>query len=64
MGAQQTFRGIVSIIGPIAATAAYDGLGTGVPFYLAAAAVATASVLIAREPRGGGATAAVPAEGS
>lgn len=51
MGAQQTFRGVASIIGPIGATAAYDGLGAAVPFYLAAAAVAVASVLIAREPR-------------
>jgi MFS family permease len=51
MGAQQTFRGIVSIVGPIGATVAYDVLGAGVPFYLAAVAMVTASLLIQREPR-------------
>lgn len=51
MGAQQTFRGIVSIIGPIGATAAFDGLGHGVPFLVAAAIVAYAGVLAARERR-------------
>ena len=51
MGAQQTFRGIMSIIGPIGATAAFDGLGHGVPFLMAAAIVAYAGVLAARERR-------------
>ena len=51
MGAQQTFRGIVSIIGPIGATAAFDALGHGVPFFAAAAIVAYAGVLAARERR-------------
>lgn len=50
LGAQQTLRGIMSIIGPIGATAAYASLGHGVPFYLAAATVALAGVLAAREP--------------
>ena len=51
MGAQQTFRGIMSIIGPIGATAAFDALGHGVPFLMAAAIVAYAGVLAARERR-------------
>lgn len=51
MGAQQTFRGIMSIIGPIGATAAFDGLGHGVPFLMAAAIVAYAGVLAGRERR-------------
>lgn len=51
MGAQQTFRGIMSIIGPIGATVAFDALGHGVPFLMAAAIVAYAGVLAARERR-------------
>jgi len=51
MGAQQTFRGIMSIIGPIGGTAAFAALGHGVPFILAAAVVAVAGLLAAREPR-------------
>src|SRR5438128_6687768 len=35
MGAQQTFRGIVSIVGPIGATVVFATLGHGVPFLLA-----------------------------
>jgi sugar phosphate permease len=50
LGAQQTLRGTMSIIGPIGATAAYAGLGHGVPFLLAAATVAVAGLLAAREP--------------
>jgi MFS family permease len=53
MGAQQTFRGIMSIIGPIGATVAFDVLGHGVPFLMAAAIVAYAGVLAARERRVG-----------
>ena len=51
MGAQQTFRGIMSILGPVGATLAFDGLGHGVPFLIAAAVVAVAGVLAFREPR-------------
>ena len=51
MGAQQTFRGVASIVGPVGAALAYDGLGAAVPFYLGAAAVGVASLLILREPR-------------
>jgi multidrug resistance protein len=49
MGAQQTFRGIMSIIGPVGATVAFDTLGHGVPFLCAAAIVSVALVLAFRE---------------
>lgn len=49
MGAQQTFRGIVSIVGPVAATITFAALGHGVPFLLAASIVALAAVLAFRE---------------
>ncbi len=49
MGAQQTFRGIVSIVGPIGATVSFAALGHGVPFLLAAAIVGVAGVLAFRE---------------
>ena len=51
MGAQQTFRGITSIIGPIGATLAFQYLGHGVPFLCAAAIVSVALVLAFRERR-------------
>jgi multidrug resistance protein len=51
MGAQQTFRGIMSIVGPVGATLAFDKLGHGVPFLCAAAIVAVASVMAFREQR-------------
>jgi multidrug resistance protein len=51
MGAQQTFRGIMSIVGPVGATLAFDTLGHGVPFYMAAAVVTVAGLLAMREPR-------------
>jgi len=49
MGAQQTFRGIVSIVGPIGGTFLFDTIGHGVPFLAAAAVVGVASVLAFRE---------------
>jgi multidrug resistance protein len=49
MGAQQTFRGIMSIVGPVGATIAFDKLGHGIPFFLAAAIVALAALLAFRE---------------
>jgi multidrug resistance protein len=49
MGAQQTFRGIVSIVGPIGATVSFAALGHGVPFLLAAGIVGVAGVLAFRE---------------
>jgi multidrug resistance protein len=51
MGAQQTFRGITSIIGPIGATLVFDKLGHGIPFLCAAAIVSVALVLAFRERR-------------
>jgi multidrug resistance protein len=51
MGAQQTFRGIMSIVGPVGATIAFQALGHGVPFLLAALVVAVAGMLALREPR-------------
>jgi MFS family permease len=51
MGAQQTFRGIMSILGPVGATLVFDKLGHGVPFLMAAAIVSVASLLVARETR-------------
>jgi len=51
MGAQQTFRGIMSIVGPVGATLAFDAFGHGVPFLLAAAVVAVAGLLAFREGR-------------
>jgi MFS family permease len=50
MGAQQTFRGIMSILGPVGATLSYE-LGHGLPFFLAAGIVLFAAFLAAREPR-------------
>lgn len=58
MGAQQTFRGVMSIAGPVGATLAFDKLGHGVPFFIAAGVVAVAGVLAAREPRAHAAPAA------
>lgn len=49
MGAQQTFRGIMSIIGPVVATISFAALGHGVPFLLAAAVVGVALYLAFRE---------------
>jgi len=51
MGAQQTFRGIMSIIGPVGATLAFDKLGHGIPFLCGAAIVSVAAVLVFREQR-------------
>lgn len=45
MGVQQTFRGIMAIIGPIGATLVYQTLGHGVPFWIAAAVVAVVLML-------------------
>jgi multidrug resistance protein len=49
MGAQQTLRGIASIVGPVGATIAFDKLGHGVPFLIAAVVVAFAGRLAFRE---------------
>jgi predicted MFS family arabinose efflux permease len=51
MGAQQTFRGVMSIVGPVGATIVFANLGHGVPFLMAAAIVLVAALLAARETR-------------
>jgi MFS family permease len=51
MGAQQTFRGVTSIVGPVGATIVFANLGHGVPFLVAAAIVLVAAMLAARETR-------------
>jgi MFS family permease len=48
LGVQQTFGGISRVIAPIGATAAFQGLGTGVPFFMAAAVVGVVAVLAFR----------------
>ncbi|MGH7538474.1 MAG: MFS transporter [Gemmatimonadales bacterium] len=48
MGVQQTFRGIMSILGPIGGTFVYQLLGHGVPFWIAAVIVAVALALSRR----------------
>jgi MFS family permease len=45
MGAQQTLRGIMSIIGPIGSTLAFQYLGPGIPFLLSAGIVAVAALV-------------------
>ncbi len=45
MGAQQTLRGIMSIVGPIGATYAFQYLGPGVPFFLSSGVVAVAALV-------------------
>lgn len=45
MGVQQTFGGIARVIAPVGATAAFQGLGVDVPFYLAAGVVMLVAVL-------------------
>ena len=45
MGVQQTFGGIARVIAPIWATAAFQGLGPAVPFFVASAIVGVVVVL-------------------
>ena len=48
LGVQQTFGGVSRVIAPIWATAAFQGLGTGVPFFIAAGVVTGATMLAFR----------------
>ncbi len=48
MGVQQSFGGIARVVAPIWATAAFQGLGHAVPFYIASGIVAVVSVLAFR----------------
>jgi predicted MFS family arabinose efflux permease len=45
MGAQQTLRGVMAIVGPIGATLAFQHLGPSAPFYMAASVVAVAALV-------------------
>ena len=45
MGAQQTLRGVMAIVGPIGATVAFQHLGPSAPFYMAASVVAVAALV-------------------
>ena len=45
LGVQQTFGGVARVVAPIGATAAFQALGTGVPFFIAAGVVSLAAVL-------------------
>lgn len=53
LGVQQAFGGVSRVIAPIWATAAFQGLGQAVPFYIAAAVVGVVTVLAFRVPPAG-----------
>ena len=48
LGVQQAFGGVSRVIAPIWATAAFQGLGRPVPFYIAAAVVGIVAILAFR----------------
>jgi MFS family permease len=50
LGVQQAFGGVSRVIAPIWATAAFQGLGRGVPFFIAAGVVGIVTVLSFRVP--------------
>jgi multidrug resistance protein len=50
MGVQQAFGGVARVIGPIWSTAAFQGLGPHVPFYIASSIVVAVVLLAARIP--------------
>jgi multidrug resistance protein len=52
MGAQQTFRGIMSVLGPVGGTLVFASMGHGTPFFLAAGVVGIAGLLAFREQQG------------
>jgi MFS family permease len=54
LGVQQTFGGVARVVAPIWATAAFQVLGIGVPFYIAGAVVGVAMILTLRVKGGGG----------
>jgi MFS family permease len=53
MGVQQAFGGMSRVIGPIWATAAFQGLGVHVPFYIAAGVVLLVVFMASRIPADG-----------
>jgi MFS family permease len=50
LGVQQAFGGVSRVIAPLWATAAFQGLGRGVPFFIAAGVVGIVTVLSFRVP--------------
>lgn len=50
MGVQHAFGGVARVAGPLWATPAFQGLGPGVPFYIASAIVLFVSLLAFRVP--------------
>jgi MFS family permease len=50
MGVQQAFGGVARVIGPIWSTAAFQGLGVHVPFYIASVVVVIVVLLASRIP--------------
>jgi hypothetical protein len=48
MGVAQTFAGLARVVAPLLATAAFQRLGHGWPFYLAGACVAVVGMLAFR----------------
>lgn len=58
MGTAQTFAGVARVIAPLAATAAFQRLGHGSPFWLAALVVVLVSLLASRLRPAGDATPA------
>lgn len=50
LGVQQTFGGVARVAAPIWATAAFQGLGVAVPFYIASAVVAVVVLLTLQVP--------------
>jgi MFS family permease len=50
LGVQQTFGGVARVIAPIGATAAFQGMGVDVPFYLAAAVIGVVVLLAYQVP--------------
>jgi multidrug resistance protein len=62
MGVAQTFAGLARVAAPLLATAAFQRLGHGAPFYLAGAWVALVGVLALQIPIGSGVSAPSTAE--
>jgi MFS family permease len=62
MGVAQTFAGLARVAAPLLATAAFQRLGHGAPFYLAGAWVALVGVLALQIPIGSGVSAPSAAE--
>jgi hypothetical protein len=51
MGVQQSFGGLARVVGPVWSTAAFQGLGVQIPFYLASGIVLFVVLLTSRTRR-------------